>query len=304
MNFTALNNAVIRMLVGAIFALFIINGNIIRAQSDAVNIVESANGKKGVVVGSVSLGGRPFDRNPVTVQLYDPAARKIFKSLNISIRESISVFSFDEVTPGNYIIYIEARGFIKHLAAVSVKEGINEIGEQLLERIPLIFTRGVGVNMDSGEIRDFISPEYEAFLKKYPRIGNYSVLTVCDYLKMEPVWRQQAGSQLIIIGNLVQRSEGSWLEQPCGNPIKSGDHIWPDAVFLNFISNPPYLKSFIDGHDDRLKEAIDRYGKDFIQNNNSGNNVAVAVIGSMVTFENLVYVKCGEEKHVVSGTVP
>ena len=103
---------------------------------------------------------------------------------------------------------------------------------------------------------------------------------------------------VIIIGNLVKTPDGSWLRQSCGNPVKSGTHVWPDAIFLDdsnvdseaVVNNPNNFW----GRD--LKETVNIYGKDYIKNNSDNDGNAVVVIGRLRTSYNLVYVKCGEEK--------
>ena len=282
---------IVRVFIAVILALPIYGSNIIYAQSDAIESGKNSDNKKGSITGSVSLRGYPIQLYPVTVQLYDPAIRKIQMSANV---DQSGKFSFTGVAPGDYMIYMERRSFTSHLVAVSVKEGMNEIGEQHFDPYSLIFAIGLSAN---GE--ESYTSEYKDLLNEYPRVNGYSVFTVCEFLRLKPSWRNEMGRG-IIIGNLVQTPEGSWLEQSCGNPIKSGDHSWSDAIFLNFINTPPLgvvnYKGYIDDHDSRLKEAITRSGKDFIQNNKSGGNVAVAVIGNIVTFDNLLYVKCGEGK--------
>jgi len=63
-----------------------------------------------------------------------------------------------------------------------------------------------------------------------------------------------------------------------------------------YFCYPLNYKGYIGDHDSKLKETINRFGKNFIQNNKSGGNVAVAVIVNIITFDNLLYVKCGEGK--------
>ena len=87
------------------------------------------------------------------------------------------------------------------------------------------------------------------------------------------------------------------MKQSCGNPVKSGAHIWPDAIFLNEGSTS-INSTFV------LEEAGNRFGGEFIKNNKTDDSTAVAVIGRLIVPDNFIYVNCGENKTCVFGYGP
>ena len=360
MNVQMLNNAIARVFITITIALLICgSGNIMRAQRDTDKSGKSADNAKG------SILGRSFTRvgasttatfqttinipnSGANVELYDPIMRKVIMttkttggSPNLILREAIMPdsgnqdkrgwFSFDGVTPGNYIIDIgdnDRTSNIRslpppHPVAISVKAGLNKLKSQY------IAATSVYSSSDMIPIISEESKKMDAILDKYPvvsgmgtivftgsiakrnsagnwetitgRIGDegkdYRLFTVCDVLKFKPFhWLHSV--RAVIIGNLVQTPEGSWLEGSCGNPIKSGSHTWQDAISVNF--NDAELnahKQHIDVFDSWLNEEGDHFVKDFIKNYGNGNNgVPVAVVGDLVVPDNLVYTKCGEKK--------
>lgn len=294
MNFQIFNNIIVRILTITIYVLFIISGNVIHAQSGIVESAKSSDNKKSSITGIV-VTPSGYSIAMADVHLYDPLTRKILLSSR-SNRDGI--FSFSEITPGNYLINISTGPYIDHPIAVSAKEGINDIGKQYLtgsKNVYYIPPPG----RKSDEEQKLLTVEPSPLIK-YPMVSGYRVLTVCETLKHEPKWI--IGLKAIIIGNLIQTPEGNWLTQSCGNPIKSGEHIWPDTIFLNEnIPTSAIYDKFMEGNDSILKEVIELVGKNIIQNNNSENNSVVVAIGTLVTGDNLVYVKCGEEKTCGSG---
>ena len=267
-NLSMLKNMILCILI--IIILLVFNIDNICAQSN-----------KGSIIGNISPAIQT-----VTVQLYDPITRKVLLSVN---PDQSGGFSFKEITPGNYIVKISFNGFMDRFIAISVKEGTNDVGRQFLET-PILFANTFPPTV----------------LSKYPSVSGARIFTVCELLRLEYIQLLQA-NEVIIIGNMVQTPEGNWMEQSCGNPVKSGAHIWPDAVFLNDDSSPIYVsnhKKFIDYYDSKLKEAIRLVGKNYSPNKDNDNNVTVAVIGHLITSDNLVYVKCGEEKTCGSGYGP
>ena len=284
MRIQILKNVSLHILITVVVAvLFILNSNTICAQSDTIELNKGSNNTKGTIVGRV-LG---ITQN-ATAQLYDPVLRKIQMSVNIN--ESGN-YSFEEITPGEYVINISSPSYMDHPVAVSVKEGMNIIEEQLLEyyyigggSIGFPVNKPAGVRQPSAEYL-----KRKAAFDKYPEVSGYKILTVCELLSIES-FRWIHSVPIVIIGNLVQTPEGSWLEQSCGRLLKSGTHSWPDAIFLNKDSSTSNRLTFI------LEAAGNNLGEDFIQNNSSDDSILVAVAGRLIVGDNLVYVKCGEAK--------
>jgi len=263
--------------------LFILNSNIIYAQSDTVEFNKSS-GKKGSIVVRTLVDVTLTS----TAQLYDPAINKMLMSVNIN---QSGDFFFEGIAPGEYVINISYPGYMDHPVAVSIREGMNVIEEQFLTYYYLgSGSIGLPVNAPAEILQP--SVEYskrKTILGEYPEISGYRIFTVCELLGIES-FQWIHGLPVVIIGNLVQTPEGSWLKQSCGNHLQSGAHTWPDAIFLNKNSSDSKRMTFI------LEDADKRFGKDFTQNNSNGDSVAVAVAGRLVAGDSLVYVKCGEEK--------
>ena len=238
----------------------------------------------------------------VDVRLYNALKRET------TIKSTIGQFSFNNLSSGEYFIHIYDLMYYDHPIAVSL--GDNETKSinipvnagTALQRYSTVPTL-ILVDPTTGEIITPRTPEpiyYPPDIdSQYPVISGTTVLTVCEYLKMRadyPVAYMQF--PVILIGNLVKTPDGSWLRQSCGNPVKSGTHVWPDTIFLDdsnveseaIVNNPNNQNSRV------LKEAVTLYGKAFIHNNSDNDGNAVAVIGRLRTSYNLVYAKCGEEK--------
>jgi len=284
MKVQILKNVVVYILITVVPILFIFNNIKLFGQSDSIEFIEDSDDIKGAIVGRV-LGTSPNS----TAQLYDPVTRKIQLSVNIN---GSGGYSFEGITPGEYVINISSPGYLDHPFAVSIKGGMNMIEEQLLNYSYYYISISIGLPVNEpAEIRQPSAENLkrEAALGKYPIVSGYRIFTVCELLNVES-FRWIHTAPVVIIGNLVQTSAGSWLEQTCGNPLKSGTHSWPDAIFLNKDSSTSNSLTFI------LEDAGNRFGKDFIQNNSTGDSVAVAVAGRLIAGDNLVYVKCGEEK--------
>jgi len=282
LQFPLLKNAVACKLIAAVLVLFIVNSNIIYAQSDTIE----SDFAKGAIVGSARLVGS----EKATAQLYNPVTREIQMSVNIA---SSGYFSFGEITPGEYIVNISSPFYMDHPVAISVKEGINVIEEQILKYSRSGSGGNIGYPVNAPAIEWQPSDEFlkrEAALGKQPSVSGYAIFTVCELLSVESFqWIHT--SSVIIIGNLVQTPEGSWLEQQCGNTLKSGTYSWPDAIFLKKNSSDSKRLTFI------LEDVDKRFGKEFIQNNVNDDSVAVAVAGGRLIFsDDLVQIKCGEEK--------
>lgn len=43
---------------------------------------------------------------------------------------------------------------------------------------------------------------------------------------------QRYFTPVLVIGIVKQTAEGSWLQQSCGDSLKSGDFVWPNAISL------------------------------------------------------------------------
>jgi len=218
--------------------------------------------------------------NPVKttpVKLLDPKTLAILQTVNTN---QSGEFTFEGVTPGEYIINITRLDTYDHPVAVSVKTGTNTVERQ--------YIRSYSILLEPWDIFD-----------KYPdfEYASTKILTVCECLEQESLKSLQILTSAIIIGNLVQTPEGTWLQQSCGNVVKSGDHIWPDAIFLSKYtrSEPSERTSSF------LKEADERFGKMFIHNNNSSDSIAVAVYGTFTVGDDLAYVKCGENNEKTCG---
>ena len=266
--------------------------NVVFAQNNQKDSINTSIGSSitGILVSS---DGSPAIINPldiIEVQLFDASMRK----RTTTIIKSDGSFSFENIDSGEYVINIPH--FYDHPVTVSLgkNESMN-IGKQRL----LYYGRATS---DVLFITSGSAPFPQELDSQYPVTSTgHKVLTVCEYLKMRAEYPLAypenkeliIGEGVIIIGNLAQTPEGSWLRQSCENTVKAGEHTWPDAIFLNDSKAP---KQSVDRYAYELKEADHRRGKEFIQNNNDGDSVSVAVIGELTTSDNLVYVKCGEEK--------
>jgi len=271
------------------------------AQERHKGTVNNANTPLGSISGKcASYDGSPFKDNPFEkpkeVQLYDALIQK----LQTVIVKNDGTFLFKNLGSGEYIINIVSTGNYDHPAVVLLGENESkDIGEQRLAPYPIYPSFFVDINA--------ILPKlYPIDIDgQYPVISGHKVLTVCEYLKIRsnyPLFYSYF-QRVIIIGNLMQTSRGSWLQQSCENPVKSGAHAWPDTIFLgNKVDNIRETMGesdypiILDSNSNLLKETDKRFGKSFIQNNSNSNNVAVAVIGQLTTRDNLVYVNCGEGK--------
>jgi hypothetical protein len=182
-----------------------------------------------------SINGTALGRTGlIDVQLYYTSMRNKIATM-ASGREGL--FMFGNLYPGEYIVKLSIPGYYDHPVAVSLREKESKnIGEQYLQLYPaendfLLEDPNTGKAILPTMSRPVpFPPEIDS---QHPMISAYRVLTVCDYLKMRaahPLVYVQWG--VIIIGNLVQTPTGSWLQQSCGNPVKAGDHSWPDAIFF------------------------------------------------------------------------
>ena len=274
-----------------IIVVLLLFTTVLFTQENYENNVYSVNTSRSSITGTVL----PISSG-VDVQLYDTSM------LKKTTTNKDGAFFFENLNSGEYIINISKPGYYDHPVAVSIKENkSNKIGEQHL----LLYTAKndlilVDKNMkEDGEI--VVPPEID---NQYSEILEYKVLTVCEYLKMravQPLAYVQIG--VIIIGNMVQTQKGSFLQQSCGNPIKSGTHRWPDAIFMDEMDNMSAgspSEGVREANRNRyisfLKAAENLRGKDFIKNNSNGAGIAVAVIGRLITSDNLIYINCGEEK--------
>ena len=192
------------------------------------------------------------------------------------------------------IINIHSPGYYDHPVAISLKMNeLKDIGKQRLIRYP-IYIDALVLDVNTGEVMKSKEVDIQLFPSEidsqYPRLDGRKILTVCEYLKMRADYPLvYTRWDVIIIGNLIQTSEGSWLQQSCGNTVKSDVHSWPDAIFLGKDSTiRQYESIFI--------KAENRFWKDLIQKSSSDDNIVVAVMGKLTTSDNLTYVKCGKEK--------
>lgn len=271
------------------------------AQESNERSVDNANAPRGSITGKCVLyDGSPFKVNrlekPMEVQLYDALIQK----KETVIVNNDGAFLFKNLSSGEYIINIVSTGNYDHPVVVLLGENESkDIGEQRLAPYPIYSSFFVDVNAGLPKLYPIDID------RQYPVISGHKVLTVCEYLKIRPDYPlfYSYFQRVIIIGNLMQSSEGSWLQQSCKNPVKSGAHTWPDTVFLgNKVDSiretmvESDYTTVIDSNNNVLKEANKRFGKEFIQNNSNNNYFAVAVIGQLITRDNLVYVKCGDEK--------
>jgi len=290
-DISILNRTIARVSIVLITVIIMLNNKTMCIQINTAQLDENSESMKGSIVGGVFV--KSDNDRPVynaTVHLYDPKIRKVQLSVNTN---SYGEFSFDEVILGDYIVVISYSGYYDHPVSVSVKEGITKIEKQYIKRPDF----GSDFPVTPGQPNAADIKLKDAF-NKYQRISGYPVLTVCECLKVEPLQLLQSlQGGVIIIGTLMQTPEGNWMEQSCGNPVTYGDHNWSDAIFLNKDINRVNVtehKKLIDNFDFMLNEAINFAEKNYIQNNDIDHNIAVAVIGQLITSDNLVYVECGE----------
>ena len=273
-------------------------------QADNSENMDSAGASPGSSISGTLLSsdGSPGYFSPIDkieVQLYDALMQQITTTI---IRNDGS-FSFKNLRSGEYFINISytydhpAAMYYDHPVAVSLEENESKnIGRQQLLKFSTMKSDVWVIDVKTVKLME---SEWTALFpreldSRYPvtSSGN-KVLTVCQYLKMRTNYPLAYVDNVIIIGNLVQTPEGSWLQQSCGNPVKAGAHIWPDAISLNDVN---VHKQGVDRYVYDLKETDYLHGRNYIQSNSSDDIVAVAVIGRLTTSDNLVYVKCGEEK--------
>jgi len=183
-------------------------------------------------------GGPARFEDGYEVQLYDALTCK----MTTTIIRSDGSFSFENLHSGEYIVNVPHT--YDHPVAVSLEENESKnIGGQSFLYYPMEIGHYLSVidKTTGKEIevkREWRAPFPQELDSRYPvnSFGN-KVLTVCEYLKMRadyPIsYPAGTGAGVIIIGNLVRTPEGSWLRQSCGNPVRAGVHIWPDAIFLS-----------------------------------------------------------------------
>jgi len=277
--------------------------------------VKSSDSAKGSIRGRMLVLARGVNiilpASNIPVQLYDPAIRKILMTTESSESEKEDQrgwFTFDGVTPGDYIIIAGDTDFSSddsvapHPVAVSVKAGLNEIAPMDLSPSIYMHPQELGIE------------ELKAVLSKYPKIErmsdvamggyatgdspmgvgrNYRLFTVCELLSLDTVnWLHSV--RVVVIGKLTQTPDGSWLEGSCGNSVKAGDnngHTWPDAIFVNLREGGGDVKKDFETW---LWERTEQFGKDyFIKNYGADNNAnLVAVAGILIVPDKFVFTKC------------
>jgi len=289
---------IIFALSGLSITILLLLSTLLLAQEGHNESVDNANTPRGNITGTcVSHDGSPLNFNPLgkpkEAQLYNVLMQK---KAAVAINKDGS-FSFNNLNSGEYILNIISTEYYDHTIILLLGENESkDIGEQRLLPYPTYPSFWVGeINIGVPFPIDLDS--------QYPRISGHTVLTVCEYLKMRANYQLMYTffNRVIIIGNLVQTLDGNWLQQSCGNPVKTGVHSWTDAIFLGDNIDDIHeimsgIETTINNNNNVLKEVDKSFGKEFIQNNNNSDSVAVAVIGTLITRDNLVYVKCGEEK--------
>ena len=286
------------------------------AQQNAIELNEySSNNSKRTVTGLVYQEGGYHGLSGARVQLYDPSLRKILMTTNT---DKSGRYTFTDVTIEDCIINITYYHYYERLVYVSVKEGINEVDGQQLK------SRDIYYNSTLSQV-----------LNKFPIVASrYIVFTVCELLRLEPI-QAINGFEVIILGNYVHTQEGSWLEQSCGNQVKSDFHVWPDAIFLNndyafqksgvfqLVTNSGNIdsevrellyktmsKDLIEKYKEMfdfesiLKETESKFAKDLFQKNIHGDNSSAAVIGTININDSKIFGKCKEEKICAWGYGP
>jgi len=221
-----LQNNMMQVLRNCVIGLLLLT-TVIFAQEDYIEIAYSTNtpASRSSITGTILPGS-----NGIEVMLYGAL---IPKKTTANMDGS---FSFENLSSGEYIVNISKPGYYDHPVAISLKENESQdTGEHYLQRYPA----ENDFILESGNAVENIEVTAPSGLDgQYPKISDIKVLTVCEYLKIravQPLTYVQWG--VIIIGNLVQTPEGSWLQQSCGNSVKSGNHSWPDAIFLDNVDN-------------------------------------------------------------------
>jgi hypothetical protein len=204
----------------------------------------------GIISGSVVVSEDPATvLRHLEIQLLDPATLKIEKQ---TLTDETGAFYFKNVKPGGYFVRISQIPFREHVAAVSVKNGQEiDIGKQILrlsQVIDAIFEVNEGEKYREDRQKDFAKYDH------IRHVNNTLVMTVCEFMKEKTALSaSNYANDVVIIGTLVQTPQGSWLQQSCSEPLKSGDFVWPAAVSLegrlgrrpfdidaiNFVSKPP-----------------------------------------------------------------
>lgn len=179
---------------------------------------------------------RTLFQSPVKVRLLNPLNQDVIKETN---PDSELNFTFEDVRPGNYFISFAKYRLMEHVVLVSIEDGINiDIGKQYL--LPERKCEGPFTPCkDDGHVQYFGSagnpPEWnpdsvDAHIRSF---DGTPLMNVCEYMKirsMEPI--DYPVRRAWVVGTLVETDQGSWLQQPCADSLKSGDFTWPNAITL------------------------------------------------------------------------
>lgn len=224
------------------------------------------------------------------IQILDPATLKIEAQ---TLTDRTGAFRFENVKPGNHFVSFKMTGFKEHVVAVTVKSAQElNIGQQFLSVRPIIEEL---VTVDENGTSPGIERRKRDFARfdHIRRIDGTLIMNVCELMKNQPALSASRYSYIVvIIGTLVQTSQGSWLEQSCREPLKSGDFVWPTAVSLNEVDAKQAIRLMLPN--DNLLTRITRPRDEEIDPQDRGRSWAAAY-GRLDTRESLVSATCGDD---------
>jgi len=203
--------------------------------------------------------------------------------------ERNGTFHFDDVKPGSYFVRIEKYPWKEHVAAVSVQSGQEvDIGKQTLRFMPMMSD-----DLKAEGVKHRSQIDYAKF-DHIRHINGTFVLTVCEFMKEKPALSAaQYLYRVVIIGTLVQTSQGDWLQQSCSESLKSGDFVWPNAVSLyKADTKEANARLRVEDIDSDVLKIVTRPPDEEIDPRDK-NRTWAAVFGRLDTRENLVAAPCG-----------
>jgi hypothetical protein len=189
------------------------------------------------------------------------------------------------VKAGRYYLNISYPGAYDHPLAITVDENKGcDIGKQYMMHYPneedIILEKKDDMVGGKENAKRYIDD-------RFMEIGGFKVLNVCDYIKMRAVQPLVYVQGVVVIGEIIQSDEGSWLHQKCSDNNIIAGYSLPNAIFIENSIN--YKKSM---RDENILEQIIKYA----DKNNAfliANGQRAAVLGNLHTMDNIALSACG-----------